>query len=144
MREFHFGDNLTGSNLKDCLDGVDWRQATQRVDSLNPIATLVFHVNYYIAGVLQVLRGGPLDIRDRYSFDCPPIEAEADWAKLKEKAWADAEAIARLIEELPERRLAETFVDEKYGDYARNLQGLIEHSYYHLGQIALIRKLLGD
>jgi hypothetical protein len=36
----------------------------------------------------------------------------------------------------------EPFVDEKYGTLLRNIEGVIEHSYYHLGQIALIRKMI--
>ena len=38
--------------------------------------------------------------------------------------------------------LWETFADEKYGHYYRNLHGIIEHTHYHLGQIVLIKKLL--
>jgi hypothetical protein len=34
------------------------------------------------------------------------------------------------------------FVDAKYGDYARNIEGVIEHSYYHLGQVVLVRKMV--
>ena len=34
------------------------------------------------------------------------------------------------------------FVDEKYGTYSRNINGILEHSYYHLGQIVLIKKLV--
>ena len=33
------------------------------------------------------------------------------------------------------------FVDEKYGSYERNLDVMIEHCYYHLGQVMLIKKL---
>jgi len=50
--------------------------------------------------------------------------------------------LAELIEKMPEEQLNEDFVDEKYGDYLRNIEGMIEHSYYHLGQIALIRKII--
>jgi hypothetical protein len=38
--------------------------------------------------------------------------------------------------------LDQPFVDEKYGSYLRNIEGVIEHSYYHLGQISLIRKMI--
>jgi len=38
--------------------------------------------------------------------------------------------------------LTDDFTDEKYGTYQRNLIGILEHSYYHLGQIVLIKKLL--
>ena len=43
---------------------------------------------------------------------------------------------------MPEERLDENFVDEKYGNYTRNIDGMIEHSYYHLGQISLIKKII--
>jgi hypothetical protein len=39
--------------------------------------------------------------------------------------------------------LEATFSQKKYGTYYRNLMGVIEHSHYHLGQISLIRKMLG-
>jgi hypothetical protein len=32
--------------------------------------------------------------------------------------------------------------DEQYGTWQRNLEAVIEHSYYHLGQIILIRKMI--
>lgn len=59
-----------------------------------------------------------------------------------DKTWADAEALASLIERLPEERLSEYFVDQKYGTYYRCLLGPIEHAYYHLGQIAMIKAML--
>ncbi len=42
---------------------------------------------------------------------------------------------------MPESRLGEQFVDEKWGDYYRCLHGPIEHCHYHLGQIALIQSV---
>ncbi len=47
-----------------------------------------------------------------------------------------------LIAQLPEGKLWEDFADKKYGSYYRNLQGIIEHTHYHLGQIVLIKKML--
>jgi len=38
--------------------------------------------------------------------------------------------------------LDQTFVKEDYGTYYKNITGVIEHGYYHLGQISLIKKLL--
>lgn len=142
LRAVHFGGNWTSSNLKDQLADVNWKQATAQVHPFHAIATLVFHMNYYISATVKVLRGGPLDAKDRYSFDCPPIESPNDWGKLLDKTWADAETLADLIGQLPDSTLSETFVDEKYGTYFRCLHGPIEHCHYHLGQIAMIKKLL--
>ncbi len=142
FREVHFGGNWTSSNLKDHLADITWQQATTQVYSFNAIATLVYHMNYYVSAVLKVLQGEPLNARDKYSFDHPPILSQQDWEKLLDKTWTDAENFASLIEQLPESKLGETFSDEKYGNYYRNIHGVIEHIHYHLGQIVLIKKIL--
>jgi len=142
FREVHFGGNWTSSNLKDHLADVTWQQATTQVYSINPIATLVYHINYYVSAILKVLRGEPLDAHDKYSFDLPPILSQEDWEKLLDKTWTDAEDFAILVEQLPESKLGENFSDEKYGSYFRNFHGVIEHTHYHLGQIVLIKKIL--
>jgi len=142
LKDVHFGGNWTSSNLKDNLADVTWQQATTKVYSLNTIATLVFHINYYISAVLKVLQGEPLQASDKYSFDLPPILGQKDWDDLRNKAFADAETFTLLIEQLPEHKLWENFEDAKYGTYYRNIQGIIEHTHYHLGQIAVIKKIL--
>ena len=142
FRAVYYSSNYTWSNLKDHLADVTWQQATTKVDSLNTIAALVFHMNYYVSAVIMVLQGNPLNASDKYSFDCPPITSKEDWDQLLNKTWADAETFATLVEQLPENHLWETFADEKYGNYYRNLHGVIEHIHYHLGQIVLIKKLL--
>jgi hypothetical protein len=144
FREVHFGGNWTVSNLKDTLAGVTWQQATTKVQSLNTIAALVFHINYFVAVQLKVLQGGPLEGNDKFSYDVPPINSEEDWQKLKDKALSEAEQLATLIEQLPDSKWEEDFVDPKYGSYYRNLHGVIEHTHYHLGQIALLKKMLSQ
>jgi uncharacterized damage-inducible protein DinB len=142
FRENFFGGNWTSSNLKEHLADVTWEQATTKVYSFNTIATLVFHINYYVRAVLKVLQGESLNASDKYSFDHPPILSKKDWEKLLDKTWSDAENFAGLIEQLPESKLWDDFSDNKYGNYYRNLQGIIEHTHYHLGQIVLIKKIL--
>ena len=122
--------------------GVTWQQAVTKVYSFNTIATLVYHTNYYVSAVLKVLQGEPLDAHDKYSFDLPPIKSQEDWEKLLNRTWAEADNFASLVEQLPESKLWEDFSDKKYGNYYRNLHGIIEHTHYHLGQIVLIKKIL--
>ena len=142
FREIHFGGNWTSVNLKESLADVDWQQAITKVYSFNTIATLVYHTNYYVSAVSKVLKGEALNAKDKYSFDLTPIQSQQEWEKLLNKVWDDAENFATLIEQLPESKLWETFTDEKYGNYYRNIHGIIEHTHYHLGQIILIKKLL--
>ena len=56
--------------------------------------------------------------------------------------WEDTERFATLIEGLPEDAIWSDFDNGKYGNYYRNLQGIVEHAHYHLGQIVVIKKLL--
>ncbi len=142
LREIYFGGNWTSSNLKDNLADVTWQQASTEVYSFNTIATLVYHINYYVSAVLKVLQGEPLDASDKYSFDHPAILSQEDREKLLDKTWTDAESFASLIEQLPERKLWENLSDDKYGNFYRNIHGIIEHAHYHLGQIVLIKKIL--
>ncbi len=133
---------IANTNFKDQLQDVTWEQATTKIGSLNTIAMLTFHIDYYIAGLVNVFEGGDLEIRDRYSFDFAPIESQEQWEELLSKLWNDSEKFATLLEQMPDSKMDEVFTDEKYGTYLRNIDGMIEHAYYHLGQITLIKKLL--
>lgn len=142
ITEMHFGGNWTDSNLKDQLADVDWNEANIRIKSFNSIATLAFHMNYYIKAALRVLEGNKLNAKDSKSFDHPVINSQDTWISAQENFWADAKSFATFIQDLPEDKLLQIFEEEKYGNYYRNLLGIIEHFHYHLGQIAFIKKMI--
>jgi hypothetical protein len=133
---------IANTNFKDKLSEVTWEQAIAKIDSLNTIAMLTFHIHYYIAGIVNVLEGGELEIKDQFSFDLPPIESAEQWEALLNRLWTDSEKFASLVEQMADSKLDEVFVDKEYGTYRRNIDGMIEHAYYHLGQITLIKKML--
>lgn len=136
------GTWIANTNYQHQLAGLRWELATTKVSSLNTIADLAQHIHYYINGVKNVFNGGNLDIKDKYSFDFPPIRSQAEWENFLFLFWNDAAEFASLVEHMPEEKLKQVFVDEKYGTYQRNIEGMIEHGYYHLGQIVLLRKIL--
>ena len=136
------GHWIANTNYKEQLLGISWQQAIQKVDSLNTIAALTYHINYYLAGLLNVFENGKLEISDKYSFDLPQIRSEADWNKLVTAFLANSEKFVRSVEQMDDTIFDQPFVDEKYGSYLRNIEGVIEHSYYHLGQISLIKKMI--
>jgi hypothetical protein len=142
FRDVYFGGNWTTVNVKDTLAGINWQMATSKVRNLNTISALTFHINYYVQPVLKVLQGQPLVASDKYSYDVPVIKNEEQWQQLVSKALNEADLFAAQLENVDETMLFTDFADPKYGNYYRNLAGLIEHTHYHLGQIALIKKLL--
>jgi len=138
------GTWIANTNYKDQISHISFEEATQKVATLNTIALLTFHINYYVAGVLNVLENDILDIRDKYSFDMPPLNKAEDWDKLRNTFISNSKNLANHIEAMTEAQLNAKFIDKKYGNYRRNIEGLIEHSYYHLGQISLIKKLVRE
>lgn len=143
LREvFLNGTWIANTNYQEQVTHINWKDATKGIEGLNSIADLTFHIDYYLAGLSQVLGGGVLEIRDKYSFDVPEIKSQADWDSLVNQFLLNVEKFAAAVEQMGEEQFEQPFVEAKYGTYLRNLEGVIEHSYYHLGQIVLIKKLL--
>lgn len=135
------GTWIANTNYRDQLMQTGWEDAVKKIGNLNSIAMLTFHINYYLEGLIVVFEGGALDIHDKYSFDLPEIHSEDEWDDLRNKLFLNAEKFSFLVEQMPDDKFETAFVDEKYGSYLRNIEAVIEHSYYHLGQISIIRKM---
>jgi len=136
------GKWVTGTNVKDEIKDLDWKTATMKIHALNSIADLIFHMDYYLAGVLQVFEGGELEIRDKFSFDYKPIESQKEWQQLIDKFCSDAEKFVQIVANMTNEELDRDFVKKEYHNYFRNIMLMSEHCYYHLGQIILIKKMI--
>lgn len=138
------GTWIANTNFKDQLKTVDWRTATQKVDSVNTISELSQHIHYYIQGIKNVFINGKLEIHDKDSFNFPPITSQNQWESFLKQFWKDTEELAQFLEKLTDEQLNATFVNKQYGTYLRNINAMIEHSYYHLGQIVIVKKLISS
>jgi len=138
------GTWIANTNYKDLLSHMEWKEAIKKIGSLNTIATLTLHINYYVSGILNVFEGGGLEIRDKHSFEFPMIKSKQDWENIKNELFINSGKCAKHIERMSNKQLNQPFVDEKYGNYRRNIEGMIEHSYYHLGQISLLKKMIWE
>jgi len=141
LKEVHTGGNWTWSNMKDVLSDITREEAFTKIGTINTIAVLTYHINYYVRSITRVLEGKPLDSSDETSFECPVMNDE-EWEQMKKDVLEDGEKLADLIAAFPDSKLEDDFVDPKYRSYFRNFHGLIEHTHYHLGQIAILKKLV--
>jgi len=143
IREVYLnGKWVARMNCKELLTQITWKEANTKVGDLNTIALLTFHMNYYLAGLNHFFEKGTLEIRDKYSFDLKPIESEEDWVQSRDTLFFNAELFAKHVEAMPMEKLRATFFKEAYGSYYRNIEGLIEHGYYHLGQLVILKKMI--
>ena len=145
LREVYLnGTWIANTNYKVQLLNTSWEQAIKKYGDLNTIASLTYHINYYLEGILNVFYGGDLEIRDADSFNASEIINQNDWLSLVNTFLSNSKIFANEVEKLSDEALHKIFVNEKYGTYYRNIEGVIEHSYYHLGQIVLIKKMIAD
>ncbi|NRB51668.1 MAG: DUF1572 domain-containing protein [Saprospiraceae bacterium] len=144
IRRLHFGKSWVATDLKKQLADVTWEEALTKVASLNTIMALTYHMHYYFAGVLAVMRGGDLTIRDKFSFDHPTINSQEDWEKFLDLVWETAESFAKETEQMGQDKLESLMTEEKYGSWFRNVLVILEHAQYHLGQIVLLKKLIRE
>jgi hypothetical protein len=142
LREVYFGGNWSCSNFKDTLENINWQHATLQIYNCNTIATLTFHSTYYVTALLKVLKEGILQAKDEYSFKHPPINNQNDWEQMLLSIFEEAQEAILLIESLHDSILEKEFTNDKYGNYYRNLNGIIEHLHYHLGQIVIVKKII--
>lgn len=142
LKELYFGGNWPAVNVKDTISSISLAQANHKLEGFNTIAVLIFHINYYVEGILPVFDGGKLEIRDKFSFDAPNFTSENEWEDFKTKVLKNAELLSEKISQLDDNILYQTFTNEKYGNFYRNLNGTIEHTFYHLGQIVILKKLV--
>jgi uncharacterized damage-inducible protein DinB len=140
LRLVYFGYNWSSTNLKEQLTDTSLGEATTQVGDLNTIASLAYHMCYYLRLQTKVLQGGPLEGNDKESWQTPEFATEAEWNSFLEQSWEEAEAFAKILDEMPEEKLWSEFANPKYKTVFYNVAGMIEHFYYHLGQIVLIKK----
>ncbi len=136
------GHWIANTNYKEQIQSLNWQQATQKISNLNTIAALTYHINYYLEGLLFAFENERLEISDKYSFDLPPINSELEWQELVATFLSNAQKFANKVEEMDDKAFDKPFIIDKYGTLLRNIEGVIEHSYYHLGQISLIKKMI--
>ncbi len=91
----------TNINLKAQFDDVNVAMANAKYESLNTIALLTFHLNYYLEGVMNVFKRGALDIKDKYSYDMPPITSQEEWDTMRENIYRNAQNFVFLVEQMP-------------------------------------------
>jgi uncharacterized damage-inducible protein DinB len=142
FRRAHEGEAWHGPSLKELLQDVTAGQAAARpFEGAHSIHELVLHIAAWEAVARRRLAGDAAQI-----YNTPE-----DWpaGDVSEEAWRGAlktlgEENARLRESilgLDDARLDEPIHEGMSSTYV-TLQGVVQHSLYHAGQIAVLKKAL--
>ncbi len=142
LQEAFEGNNWSDVNVKDTLHGITFAEATTVTPaSPNTIATLLYHMTFYNKAICERLMGNEPAINEANGFDAPPLTGEQSWLQLKNEAFIAAGRLVDCIRNFPDKRLTEENPPGK-GTFYKKLHGVIEHNYYHLGQIVILKNLV--
>ncbi len=144
LKRAHEGGAWHGPAIDELLRGVTAGQAAARpVEGAHSIWEIVLHIEAWERAVLRRLRGDSAQI----------FNTEEDWSSVDagdEEGWRDAlgrlaatgAALREAVVELEDSQLDEPIYPEMSSRYV-TLHGVVQHTLYHAGQIALLKKAMG-
>ena len=136
------GDAWHGPSLRELLSGVTAVQAHSRpLAYAHSIRELVLHIDLYVHATLEAIQGTPMPPWYSTGTDWLPVtgDNETEWMKAVDRLFLNADRLRGAIEALTDDQLKETVPGREY-DFYYLFHGLIQHSLYHGGQIAILRK----
>jgi len=144
LKRAHEGGAWHGPSIGELLADVSAEQAASRpVEGAHSIWELVEHIEAWERAILRRLGGDPAQIYNTEE-DWPPTRdaSEDAWQQTRKKL-ADTDAALREASlRLDDAQLDEPIIAEMSSRYV-SLHGAVQHTLYHAGQIALVKKALG-
>jgi hypothetical protein len=141
LRRAANGDAWHGPPLSELLAGVDAEQARAHgVSGAHSIWELVLHIELYVRIALEATWGTPMPRLYGTENDWPAAgSGEAEWLAATERLFHSCEELARAVKRFGDARLGEQVPGRDY-DFYLLFHGIVQHSLYHGGQIALLKK----
>lgn len=135
------GANWTGPNLTELLAGVTPEAALARpIPGAHTIAELAAHVAVWMEVPVRRLAGEVYEPTP--AEDWPAVADAAAWAAARARLDAAYRALLAALGTLTDERLGETTPGKESPHYVL-LHGAVQHTLYHAGQIALLRRAVG-
>jgi hypothetical protein len=143
LRRAFNGDAWHGPSVREVLEGVTAAGASARpLAGAHSIWELVVHIEAWVTAPLEATEGVAMPWPIPAGMDWPSIgEGSTAWAEAKDRLFATADRFAKTVENLSEARLRDTVPGRDF-DFYFLFHGVVQHSLYHAGQIALVKKAL--
>jgi uncharacterized damage-inducible protein DinB len=141
LRRAFSGNAWHGPALREVLTNVTAEQAATRpLPAAHSIWELVLHIEVWAHAALEATKGTPMPkiVGTEQDWRSPGKSAAA-WASTQAVLFATGEQLAQAIEGFSDDRLKEIVPGRKY-DFYYLFHGIVQHSLYHGGQIALLKK----
>lgn len=142
LRRAFEGPAWHGPALRELLANVTAEQANARpLETAHSIWELTLHIEVWTHAALKSLSGVPLPKLYGTEQDWPsPLDVSAAaWKSATDKMFQTGAELAHAAERFGDERLQDTVPGRQYNFYYL-LHGIAQHSLYHGGQIAMLKK----
>ncbi len=138
LRRVYEGPSWLGPSIKGLLSDVDEERARRRtLPGAHTIWELVLHITAWLRVARERLDATEICEPDS-AEDWPPIGG--DWGEAKTALESEIHATEQAILKFPDERLEEQAPAIEPQTFYQLLHGVIQHSAYHAGQIAVLKK----
>lgn len=144
LRRAFIGDAWHGSPMHDLLAGITAEKARARLlPSVHSVWELVLHVDFCLLAALDATEGVAMPKLDGGARDWPALrdDSEAAWIAARNRLFESGGRLAAAMEQFDDAKLQDTVPGRQY-DFYYLFHGIVQHSLYHGGQIAMLKKAL--
>jgi uncharacterized damage-inducible protein DinB len=141
------GDAWHGASVKELLQGISAKQAASHpISGAHSIWEIALHIGSWEKMFDDAVHGKPLlpwPSAAIKKLDWPrvPAPTPAAWKKTQRELYAAAAKLRASIRGFDPKRLKEEVPGRDY-DFAYAFPGIVQHTIYHAGQIAMLKKAL--
>ena len=145
LRRAFQGDAWHGDSLLEILDGVAAAQAAARpLKHAHSIWEPVLHITTWDSVVLRRLNGETVEVSAEQNFPSVMDPSEGAWRRAVENAKRVHKELVEAVAAFPDARLSERvpgkLSEPDWHNVYYMLHGAAQHTLYHAGQIALLKK----
>ncbi len=134
------GEAWHGPAVIEILDGITAPQAAARpLDSAHSIWEIVLHIASWERACRRRLEGDRAQLSTVEDWPAVTDTDEPAWERAKEMLRQAHEALRKAVSEMDDARLNQPILEGMSSVYV-TLHGVIQHSLYHAGQIAILKK----
>ena len=137
------GDAWNGPSVRETLDGVSAEQAAAKpIAGSHSIWELALHLAVWVEHSRHAIDGKPLPLELDTPEDWPRVSGTdpAAWKQTRNQVFESGKALVKAIEKFPPERLTDSVPGRSY-DFHQLFHGIVDHTIYHAGQIALLKKM---
>jgi len=147
FRRAHNGDAWHGTPLREILRGISAEQAVRHViPEAHSIWEILLHITAWEGEVVRRLQTGIMDMPEDGDWNDIQLSSEEAWISAVERFDQIHAELEQEIMRCTDNRLSEMLGTTRERETGAGvsvyvlLHGIIQHSIYHAGQIALLKK----